>query len=266
MDFSQLKPSEQTDDIEALVWDAVNSHFAGRGHTYENKAPKVGASSAGACSRQIAYATVSKYYTDAGIAKETHSVGSMFNFGVGTWYHEQLEEALAADENFKDFQWEIEWETEYLRSRADGLYTDNNGEKVLCEFKSAGAKSFYFVQRSGVPRRSTILQAQISAHALKAQWILIVYLRKESAGRDDVVRAFLLPYNEDDAEAEIQRLSSIVKGVVDARRIPAPEYEGDILDKPRSRKFPCAWCAYLDQCDEAGTAAYTMETKGETNG
>jgi hypothetical protein len=88
---------------------------------------------------------------------------------------------------------------------------------------------------------------------LTAPYIAIIYVRK-TATKDEAVCfewRFKTEYLMPQILAEVKRHKEIVDKVRNFV-IPAREYEGKIIEKPKETRWPCQYCQHLDSCVALG--------------
>ncbi len=218
------------------------------------------ASSAGACARQIAFRI-------AGLAPSNPITGdALFNFSVGDAIHEVIQKAMLA--KIPGAMVEVRGVVDgFITCRADALYPAEDCKSVCGEIKSVSDFAFKLAtgaklksngqwnkkdQVADGPKLEHILQVGISAVAVGAYYVAIVYARKTATKGEPVAHEwrFKLSDIRDKVDAEISRLRAIV-GQVGANLMPDREYQGEILD-PKAKKYPCSYCSYAQACVQLG--------------
>lgn len=228
------------------------------------------ASSAGACARQVAFRV-------AGTEASNPITGdALFNFYLGDAIHDKIQTALLA--KIPDAQKEVNGVIEdFITVRADLLYPAEDGLMVCTEIKSVSDFAFKLItgkklksngqwnkkdQQAEGPKRENILQVGISARALGASYIGIVYARKTAAKDEPIIAEYRFRINELDGkiDEEIKRLKTIVQ-YVENGLLPPREFEGVELENVEKIKWPCAYCSFLDKCSKLGAGVVQIEPK-----
>ncbi len=217
------------------------------------------ASSAGACARQIAFRI-------SGLAPSNPITSdALFNFSIGDAIHEIIQTAMlyriptAVDE--------VKGAIDVITCRADLLYPAEDHKLVCCEIKSVSDFAFKLATGAKLksngqwnkkdqvgegPKPENILQVGISAKAIGADYVTIIYVRKTATKGEPICAEwrFAMSDIEDKVDAEISRLKAIV-GQVEGSEMPDREYQGQIID-PKAKKYPCTYCSYADACIKLG--------------
>ena len=215
------------------------------------------ASSAGGCARAIGFKVLS-------IPASNPMTGdSLFNFHVGNAIHDIIQKAVITAH--PDAEAEVSGVYEdFITVRADLKYPAEDGMIVVGEIKSIS--DFGFEKATGLslksngrwkkkeiepegPKPEHLLQTLISAKALQAAYVAIIYIRKTAAKDEPVAYEwrFVASAFEDRLYAEIERLRSIVD-LAKQGRLADREYNGEILQNPDKVRFPCGYCSYLNIC------------------
>lgn len=204
------------------------------------------ASEAQKCARQISFRLL-------GVgASEEFSTTTLLAFHLGDELHGVTQDALA--QLYPDFQREVVWSLfpkYHVTGRADGLFTDEEGRRVVVEIKSMNPLTFQRTDKRDTPNYEHALQAHISAFALDADLIYIIYVNK--AGKQDTspVLEWLAEADHATAEIEAMRMHDAVRkakeGILADRF-----YDGEIISDPSSKKWPCTWCSWRSECIQAG--------------
>lgn len=219
------------------------------------------ASSAGACARQVGFRV-------AGLEASNPITGdALFNFTVGDAIHDVIQTAMLA--KIPNAEKEINGAIgDFITCRADLKYPADDAKTICCEIKSVSDFAYKLAtgaklksngrwntkeQKGEGPKKEHILQVGISAKSIDADYLCIVYARKTATKGEPVICEwrFKVEEFEQEIQDEIARLKQIVE-TVKANRIPDREYQGEIIQNPKSVKFPCGYCSYLDACVELG--------------
>ncbi len=154
-----------------------------------------------------------------------------------------------------------------ITCRADLVYPAEDGLLVCDEIKSVSDFAYKLAtgaklksngqwnkkdQVAEGPKPEHILQVGISARAVGAAYVSIVYARKTATKGEPVTAEWR--YKLVDiymkVQDEISRLKAIV-AQVDANLIPDREYQGQIIS-PHAKKYPCTYCGYAEACMKLG--------------
>jgi len=257
--------------IEDLVFKHLESLRAAeeRAPSLLEGIPHANASSAGNCARLIGY-RIAK-------AAESNPItgDSLFNFSMGDHVHDQIQAAFCAV--IPECQIEVNGKIEdFITVRADLLYKTEEGKLVCGEIKSVS--DFAYKLATGVklksngqwnkkgqtgegPKREYVLQNGISARALGADYLHVIYARKTAAKSEPIFAEFRFKIKDldDKIDAEIARLKwivdSIKKGI-----LPAREYEDEIIENPAKKNYPCGYCSYLETCSQMPSEAIPLNS------
>lgn len=216
-------------------------------HVSQVDHPHAYASEAQKCSRQIAFRLLAM----PGTSELTTT--SLLAFDLGNRLHDHVQRAFAKlypDSFTPETPWAFPPDN-LVTGRADGIYTNEDGERVVIEIKSMNPLTFSKCDRRGIPNYEHALQAHISAFVLGASLIHIVYVNKAGKQEDEPIIEWLAEADHAMAEIEIERLRSIVlqtnQGI-----LPDTFYDGDTIDDPSRKKWPCAYCNWRDLCIQTG--------------
>jgi len=208
--------------------------------------PHAFASEAQKCSRQIAFRLLE-------VAGATEfSTTTLLAFDIGNRVHAHVQAAFR--QVYPDFKDEIAWVLEpeqKVSGRADGLYTDDEGRKVVVEIKSMNPMAWAQAARRDMPHYEHALQAHLSAYVLGAQVIHLVYVNKAGKQDDSPVLEWVAEADLAMAEIELARLQQVVD-LAETGVAPERWYDGDVIERPESKKWPCAYCAWREQCVQLG--------------
>lgn len=229
--------------------------------------PHANASSAGACARQIGYRV-------AGIEVSNPVTGdALFNFSLGDHVHDQIQSALMAA--IPNCQIELNGVVEdFITVRADLLYPAEDGKLVCGEIKSVSDFAFKLItgaklksngqwnkkdQKAEGAKPDNVLQCGISAKALNAEYMHIIYARKTAAKEEPIFAEFRFKIKDldDKIQAEIERLRWIVRAIKN-NTLPAREFEGRIIENPAKEKWPCLYCGFLETCSKLPSEAIPL--------
>ncbi len=219
------------------------------------------ASSAGACARAIGFRV-------AGLPASNPLTGdALFNFSVGDAIHEIIQRAMLA--KIPSATAEIKGVVGgIITCRADLKYVAEDGKYVCCEIKSVSDFAYKLAtgaklksngqwnkkdQVAEGPKREALLQASLSAKALGADYVAIIYARK-TASKDDPIIAewrYKIEDLEDEIQTEFERLKSIVE-MVKSNVIPDREYNGEVITNPAKARWPCGYCGHKNSCIQLG--------------
>jgi hypothetical protein len=138
----------------------------------------------------------------------------------------------------------------------------------VLEIKSCSKSSFSYALWKG-PKANHILQASLSALVFGADHIHIVYICKEPVtkpkhllGNADIpnplqIMDWILPLNNDTAQEERERLTTIAKTLA-SRAIPDTETAFGYIDDPKLFKWPCSYCPVRDICAMLGPGEHPL--------
>lgn len=225
------------------------------------------ASSAGGCARAIGFRV-------AGVESSNPITGdALFNFSIGDAIHDTIQTAmLAAIPNAeKEVSGVIE---DFITCRADLKYPAEDGGLVCTEIKSVSDFAYKLAtgaklksngqwnkkdQKAEGPKRENILQVGITAKAIGADYVGIVYARKTAAKDEPIISEWRFRINDLDGKisVEIQRLKRIVE-TVENGFLPEREYENNVILEPLKTRWPCGYCGYLDACSKMGTSVVPL--------
>lgn len=216
-------------------------------HVSQTSEPHATASEAQKCARQISFRLL-------GVGQsEEFSTTTLLAFHLGDEIHGITQDALA--QLYPDFQSEVVWSLfpkYHVTGRADGLFTDDEGRRVVVEIKSMNPLTFQRTDKRDTPNYEHALQAHISAYALQADLIYIIYVNKAGKQESSPVLEWLAEADHGIAEIEAMRMHGAVQkanqGILSDRW-----YDGDIISDPSAKKWPCAWCAWRSECIQAGS-------------
>jgi len=246
--------------IEDLVFKHLEAKKAAEERAPSLLADKLhaNASSAGACARQIAFRVM-------GVEASNPITGdALFNFSLGDHVHDIIQATmLAATHGEKEISGAYE---DFITVRADLLYHAEDGELVCGEIKSVSDFAFKLITGKKLKsngqwnkkdmvaegaKPENILQVGISAKALGATYLHIIYARKTAAKDEPIFAEFRFKIKDldDKIQAEIERLRWIVRSV-ENDQLPAREFEGEVILDPKSKKWPCLYCGFLDKCQK----------------
>lgn len=219
------------------------------------------ASSAGACARQIAF-RVSGLPSSNPITPD-----ALFNFAVGDAVHDRIQCAILG--TVQGAKQEVRGVIEdFITCRADLKYPAEDSKSVCCEIKSVSDFAFKLAtgaklksngqwnkkdQQAEGPKPEHILQVGISAKSVGADYLSIVYARK-TAAKDEPIMAewrYTVSEKENVIQAEIERLRGIVE-TLKANKISDREYQGKIIENPKTTRWPCGYCSFKDACVSLG--------------
>lgn len=224
-------------------------------HKTRNNLPHAYASQAGGCSRQISFKLA---FTDG--EPEEFSIQTLLAFRIGNDVHAIVQDALQKSQ--PDCEVEVPWMFKAVSGRADGLYVMEDGTRVVVEIKTLSPWSFDKASNRDKPHAEHVMQAQLSALALDAQFVRIIYVNKASRMDKTAHKDWLIPFDPGLAEIEFDRLNHsahlVRQGLLGPRF-----YDGDIIDDPAKTKFPCGWCAFKSACIELGPGIVAWSRQGE---
>lgn len=238
---------EQPGEIITPLQEALRTVLLrGDGHTSHVDWPHAYASEALKCSRMVALRLLTG---DAG--HEAVRLNSLLAFSLGDHIHERIQAAFA--ELYPDFQAEVRWERKdwNMTGRADGMYTDDDGVRIIVEIKSMTPAMFAKAVKRDAPHYEHALQAQISAVAKDAAAVHMVYVNKAPRQAEEAMAEWYAEVDMPATLAEIERLCAIVDNA-NAGVIPERFYDGDIIDNPERKKWPCDYCAVREWCLKLG--------------
>lgn len=184
---------------------------------------------------------------------EEPNLTSLIAFDVGNRLHARVQAAFARlyPESWKD---EVTWSLppdDLVTGRADGFYLDEDGIPTVVEIKTMNPMSYSRANRRDMPSADHALQAHLSAFVLGAQAIHIVYVNKAGKQDEEPVAEWLAEANLFLAEIELMRLRAVVQQTHEGI-LPDRFYDGDTIENPLTRRWPCQWCAWREQCVQLG--------------
>lgn len=253
-----LKPLiKQT--LEALQEKRKAARTAGRPYqtTY---GPHAYASDALKCSRQVAlkslFAGDLLPVIDGRVIEPKEEMGlqGLIATYLGTEFHELIQNAMLASGRYEGLAVEVYWSLGFLSGYADGFYIDPSGRRTILEIKTQSRWRFQKADTAGEPFDDDVMQAMLSAYALNAEQIHLVYIAKEGSGRNGPLREFFVDYDYEKIKPEIDRLSSLVynakHGKLPDRYLPE---ERRVVADPEDEYWPCAFCPVMDICKVLGS-------------
>lgn len=208
--------------------------------------PHAYASEALKCSRQVAFRVLGPAVD---VEAEPFPFNALIAFRIGEDLHDLVQCAFEAE--YPNFRREVEWSQGEVTGRADGLYGDEDLQ-IVVEIKSVNRDGFMRAKRRDQPHIEHEMQANISAYALQAALLHIVYVNKGAKPGEPVMLEWLIPATPDAAELELDRLRSIVTGLTSTGTLPDRFMDGDVIDDPAKKKWPCAYCDYRPTCIALG--------------
>ena len=221
----------------------------------ESEIPRTWASDAGRCARQIGFRL-------AGIERTNPlTTTTLWNMFLGTKIHEWAQEAL--DAVYPNAQIEDYWQLDnaQMSGSADASYgavvRDVETEtRVVVEMKSKPAwkvnqcvRGTYGNPPAG-PEYEDQLQAAISAVALDADVIHLIYFSKQPKGVDPLVGELIIKTPRQEAEQEMNRFRGIREIVVERHKLPKRVFQGKLVEDPmhKDNKWPCHYCGWQRAC------------------
>lgn len=230
----------------------------GDGHVSHVDWPHAYASEALKCSRMIGLRLLTN---DTG--HEQVRLNSLLAFSLGDHIHERIQSAFKL--LYADFVEEVRWERRdwNMTGRADGMYTDDEGVRVIVEIKSMTPAMFVKAVKRDAPHYEHALQAQISAVAKDAQAVHLVYVNKAPRQTEEAMAEWYAEVDTSATMAEIERLSTIVANA-NAGILSERFYDGDVIDNPERKKWPCEYCNVREWCIRLGAgekrlSAYALD-------
>jgi hypothetical protein len=220
--------------------EALTRRLTKPAYVSKNPRPHATASMALKCARQIGYQV-------AGEAQAPYRLATLLTFGIGDWIHDHVQGELARA--IPGFQSERSWSMGAVTGRCDGVYGDDQANRTVVEIKSMDKTGYLAALTGDGPRADHVMQADISAIALTAPRRHIVYVCKDNNAKV-AVREWKSPVDVKKAEAEVARLTRIVKEVVDGR--PLPRLINGMKLNPNVSAPPCMFCNYRDLCIKQG--------------
>lgn len=208
-------------------------------HVSQSDQPHATASQSLTCARQIGYKV-------AGIEPDQPvTLTSLLAFCIGDFLHAHVQAALKA--RYADFRDEVRFDRGAVTGRADGLYSDDDGNLVVAEIKTMSAKGFAWAASHG-PKPEHVMQASMAALAFGAAHINLIYLAKESS--DSPLLEWTMPADLEGAAKEEARMQRIVANVMAGRAIP--RQANGLLYNPATTGYPCSWCSFKQRCLDEG--------------
>jgi CRISPR/Cas system-associated exonuclease Cas4 (RecB family) len=171
-------------------------------HVSQHQEPHCYASEALACRRQV-------WYRLRSAAPDTpHSPTTLINFAVGTLLHERMQAAIKAV--YRDAETEVRWSLGHVTGRADARYTDEGGRATVAEIKTVNAGAWKRAVNGGTPHPAHIAQCNLSAYALGAVQLHLIYIRKETANKEvDPYAEWVQPASFDVARRDIDGFNRV---------------------------------------------------------
>lgn len=158
---------------------------------------------------------------------------------------------------------EVRWDVGEVSGRSDGIYQLGTA-KTIVEIKTMSAYMFARCLKSGSPQPEHFAQANLTALVEDASLIHIIYIAKGARASEEVFAEWILPADHAAAQLELDRLKRITtqarEGVIADRF-----YQGDTIDNPEAKRWPCGFCSYKSTCLKLGEGGQplTLQLKGE---
>lgn len=133
------------------------------------------------------------------------------------------------------------------------------GEKVVIEVKSMAQTYYTQALREG-PKIDNVVQACLSARALGATWVHIVYVSKGAKSTESPITEWIMPADWDLTNLAAEELIMAVDAAREGHSVP-PWVLGDLIMYPYTKRPPCLWCSHVERCraDPFDAAAVTAE-------
>lgn len=175
---------------------------------------------------------------------------SKVTFWMGDTIHDLVQQAIL--KRYPEAKAEVSWSLGKVTGRADMTYQSlRDGKLVICEIKSVAPYSFDLAtgKKKGEegPRSEHVMQANLSALALGAHFLHIVYVNKSASGKQNPVAEWRRNADPDAASVELKRLERLVD-LAERKEIPARMWGGSLIDDPTTIAFPCSYCEWQDAC------------------
>lgn len=200
--------------------------------------PHTNASDANDCLRKVSLKMFKVKKTNVGKTSEV-------TLHIGNVIDKLAKQAVL--NTYKVGKTDVYWFNGFMSGKADAIIKNDNGEKVVVEIKSCNSKTYNFVKKMGSPNTSNYLQATLTAHYFNINKVKLIYICKEYIEDDDGIVIFDLDVDLFQTKFESEKFEEVVKlqqkGIV-AERF----YDGEIIEDPSKKKFPCAYCSFYNLC------------------
>lgn len=213
-------------------------------HKTSNPEPHIYASEAFSCRRQVFYRLRDTYRHKEYTGERIYPLTQLIALEIGRTFHSIIQEIFST--LYPGFQAEKPWSLGFVSGRADGLY-EHNGVAHVLEIKTLSNFSYGRALAANSPAPEHILQAALGAYALKAQYSTLVYLAKTPVPNSTPLLVWSFPLSKESVEAELRELKKVLRAF-ETSELPDREYQGDIIDRPEKKKFPCGFCQYRERC------------------
>lgn len=183
-----------------------------------------------------------------------HPLPTEITFFIGRELHKLVQDSLDAVHGGRR---EVPWVMGDVAGFADYVYEDEAHGLTAVEIKTMGANSYRYSIEHG-PKREHRLQAGLSALALGAQAIRLIYVPKDNRSDDpDILLDWTLPFDDTEARAVRAELEMAVTAAK-AGEVPQRWYNGDEI-LPNPSKWPCRYCPFIERCrlDGPGRTVYS---------
>lgn len=175
---------------------------------------------------------------------------------IGNHLHGVLQDMLA--EQYPDFDPEVKWDMGTVTGRADGRYT-RDGKLTILEIKTVSEWQFRRSFGDDAPEPAHLMQALMSAKAMGAEQVHLVYIRKTGRANEQQLLEWTYDYAalRPGVEAEFARLSTLVTDATNGR-IADTEYLGRNIT-PDVSKWPCSYCPASRLCRAMGPGQFSRK-------
>lgn len=235
------------------------------------------ASSVGSCIRKQIYDGLQ---LPASTVNYDNAANGLVAREIGNTLHHQIQCALQQSELFKDFIAEVPVSLpEYMRSgHTDGIYTDNNSQRVVIEIKTMRNYGFRMARRDG-PKEEHLLQAAAYAMGLEYNFIHIIYVCtdatpgkwKDSARAGDMVE-WIIDIDDvvEQSGATLRQITNFVmseEALQAGTSLATDEIPEGLRALWNDEELPweCNYCSHRSLCEIAmgDSVSEILKTKGE---
>jgi hypothetical protein len=202
-------------------------------------------------------------------SSDAFDTNTLIAFTIGNHLHEYVQTAYK--QVYPDFRDEVSWTLPTTTGRADGMYTHPEHGLTILEVKTMPDDKFTEAVESNAPQSEHMLQGDLSALALGASWVDVVYINK---GRNKPPRVkkgqqpaqplypmYIWHYKADlrHARQEAEKHGTIQRHIADST-LPARLYHGQELE-PETVNFPCNWCPFKRVCISDGPGVVPLNRR-----
>ena len=226
------------------------------------------ASEVGRCDRQVGYRLLGIEKTDPMDPQD------LMNFWIGNRVQELIQDAAVAKYG-RQFRAEVPWhwpadvpyEDAEVHGRADGLLVDGGGNPCeVWEFKRVHRYVFELATGKRMaadgsepgPKPEDVRQAALSAYALGAPVVRVIYVRTDANKGEDRMAEWRIDLEPQTTIADLEHMTTIL-GMAHDRILPARMFEGETIEKPASKRWPCGYCGWQQHCRELPSEAMSID-------